>query len=200
MNYNFEDDNKTRKKIKKIILKIFLWIIEIFSVIFLAYFIVNYTIEKTVVNTNSMENTLFNNDSIIIDKFIYKIRKPKRFEVIVFKDSTKHQSYYNIKRIIGLPNETIQIKDNNIYINNEIIKEKIIVDNMINYGLANEEITLDEDEYFVLGDNRNNSEDSRFASLGNVVKNDIIGMARIRLSPFNFISKLNNIIENERKD
>lgn len=199
MDYNFDNDKKN-KKIKKIILKTLIWIVEIIAVIFLAYFIVNYTIEKTVVKGNSMENTLYNNDSILIDKFIYNIRKPKRFEVIVFKDSLKNQSYYNIKRIIGLPGESVLIKDNNIYINGEIIEETINVETIINYGLADEEIILEENEYFVLGDNRNNSEDSRFASMGNVLNKDIIGMARIRLSPFNFVDKLNNIKENSKEE
>ena len=67
---------------------------------------------------------------------------------------------------------------------------------MINYGLAEEEITLEENEYFVLGDNRNNSEDSRFASIGNITRDEIIGKAALRLSPFNFISKL-NLVESQ---
>ncbi|NLL00787.1 MAG: signal peptidase I [Clostridiales bacterium] len=175
----------------KIMIEIFIWAAQIAAVVFLAYFIVYYCIEKTNVVGVSMENTLSANDPIIINKFTYRVSDPKRFDVIVFKQSGKEHSFYNIKRIIGLPGETILIKDGNIYIDNVIIEDKVLVDDMINYGLASEEITLEDNEYFVLGDNRNNSEDSRFASIGNITRDEIIGKAALRMSPFNFISKLN---------
>ncbi|TAH72212.1 MAG: signal peptidase I [Anaerolineaceae bacterium] len=175
----------------KIWIEIFIWAAQIAAVIFLAYFIVYYCIEKTNVIGGSMENTLSANEPIIINKFTYRVSDPKRFDVIVFKQSGKEHSFYNIKRIIGLPGETILMKDGSIYINQEIVEDIVIVDEMINYGLAGEEIILEDNEYFVLGDNRNNSEDSRFASIGNITKDEIIGKAAIRLSPFNFISKLN---------
>jgi signal peptidase I len=127
----------------------------------------------------------------MINKFSYRVSDPKRFDVIVFKQSGKEHSFYNIKRIIGLPGETIIMKEGGIYINNELLEDIVNVDEMLNYGLAGEEITLEDNEYFVLGDNRNNSEDSRFASVGNITKDEIIGKAAIRISPFNFIGKLN---------
>ena len=77
------------------------------------------------------------------------------------------------------------------YILMEVMEDIVNVDEMINYGLAAEELVLEDNEYFVLGDNRNSSEDSRFASIGNITRDEIIGKAVIRLSPFNFISKLN---------
>jgi signal peptidase I len=70
---------------------------------------------------------------------------------------------------------------------------------MANYGLASEEITLEENEYFVLGDNRNNSEDSRFASVGMIRRDDIIGKAFLRMKPFNFVSKLNLVKEDSKE-
>lgn len=190
MDYDFEKESKN-PTIKNILIEIFIWAAMIGAVIFLAYFIVYYCIEKTNVIGESMENTLTADDVIIINKFTYHINDPKRFDVIVFKQSGKEHSYYNIKRIIGLPGETILIKDDNIYINGEIIEDIVNVEPMVNYGLADEEIVLEDNEYFVLGDNRNNSEDSRFASIGNITRDDIIGKAALRLSPFNFISKLN---------
>lgn len=190
MEFDFEKENK-KNTIIKILIDIFIWAAEIAAVIFLAYFIVYYCIEKTTVIGSSMESTLYAGDSIIINKFAYRISDPKRFDVIVFKQSGKEHSFYNVKRIIGLPGETILIKDGHIYINGEILEETINVEEMVNYGLAAEEITLEENEYFVLGDNRNNSEDSRFASIGNITRDEIIGKAALRLSPFNFISKLN---------
>lgn len=190
MDFDFERESK-KPDVIKILIEIFIWAAEIAAVIFLAYFIVYYCIEKTTVIGNSMENTLFADDQVIINKFIYRISDPKRFDVIVFKQSGKEHSFYNIKRIIGLPGETVQIKDGAIYINGELLEETVEVEEMANYGLAAEEIVLEENEYFVLGDNRNNSEDSRFASIGNITRDEIIGKASLRLSPFNFISKLN---------
>ncbi|CRZ34338.1 signal peptidase I [Herbinix hemicellulosilytica] len=190
MDFDFERESK-KPAVMKILIEIFIWAAQIAAVIFLAYFIIYYCVEKTTVIGSSMEKTLSANDQIIINKFIYHVSDPKRFDVIVFKQSGKEHSFYNIKRIIGLPGETVQIKDGYIYINGEVLEEIIEVDEMVNYGLAAEEIVLEENEYFVLGDNRNNSEDSRFASIGNITRDEIIGKASLRLSPFNFISKLN---------
>lgn len=192
MDFDFDFERESRKPaVIKILIEIFIWAAQIAAVIFLAYFIIYYCVEKTTVIGSSMENTLSANDQIIINKFIYRISDPKRFDVIVFKQSGKEHSFYNIKRIIGLPGETIQIRDGAVYINGEELEEIIEVEEMINYGLAAEEIVLEENEYFVLGDNRNNSEDSRFASIGNITREEIIGKAFLRLSPFNFVNKLN---------
>ena len=133
-----------------------------------------------------MDSTLLANEPIIINKFIYRISDPKRFDVIVFKQSGKEHSFYNIKRIIGLPGETIIIENGEILIDGKVLENNVKVDPMVNYGLASEEILLEDNEYFVLGDNRNSSEDSRFASIGNISRDDIIGKASLRLSPFNF--------------
>lgn len=190
MDYNFNDENKKSVFIK-IIREILIWGLQIAAVVFLAYFIVYYTVEKTDMVGSSMEETLYDGDSIIINKFSYRFTEPERFDVIVFKQTGKEHGYYNIKRIIGLPGETLQFKDDNIYIDGVIVEEEISVKPMINYGLASEEITLEDNEYFVLGDNRNNSEDSRFASIGYIRREEIIGKATLRLSPFNFINKLN---------
>lgn len=190
MRYNFDSEDTSEKR-KKIIKEVIIWAVEIIAVILLAYFLVEYAVEKTTVVGESMETTLQEEDKIIINKFAYRFSKPKRFDVIVFKQSGKEHSYYNIKRIIGLPGETVQIKDGVVYINDEPITEKSAVDVIKNPGLAVEPITLEDKEYFVLGDNRNLSEDSRFANIGNVVFDDIIGKAWIRLKPFNFVNELN---------
>ena len=190
MRYNFDSEDTSEKR-KKIIKEIIIWVVEIIAVILLAYFLVEYAAEKTTVVGESMETTLQEGDKVIINKLAYRFSKPNRFDVIVFKQRGKEHSYYNIKRIIGLPGETVQIKDGVVYINGEPITEKSAVDVIINPGLAVEPITLEDKEYFVLGDNRNLSEDSRFANIGNVVLDDIIGKAWIRLKPFNFVNELN---------
>ncbi|GAA4653393.1 signal peptidase I [Anaerocolumna aminovalerica] len=190
MDFNFD---KTSRKplVKKIITEGIIWIIELAVVIGLAYFVVNFTIERTTMLGVSMSPTLVDQDKIIINKFAYKFNKPERFDIIVFKQSGNEHSYYNIKRIIGLPGETINITDGNVYVNGELLEEPMVIEPITNSGLAAEEITLDKNEYFVLGDNRNNSEDSRFANIGNILSNEIIGKAWIRTNNFNFVNKLN---------
>lgn len=190
MDFDFDKESK-KPFLMKLFIEIFIWAAQIAAVIFLAYFIVYYALERTHMVGMSMEATLQDGDQIIINKLAYRISDPKRFDVIVFEQSGKEHSYYNIKRIIALPGEKLLFKDGIIYINDVPLEEKVIVEPMANYGLASEEITLEENEYFVLGDNRNNSEDSRFASIGMVRRADIIGKAFIRVKPFNFVNKLN---------
>lgn len=190
MYFDFEKDSK-RLHIRKILIQTAIWIAEIAAVILLAFFIVYYALEKTEMVGISMENTMKDGDSIIINKFSYRFAKPKRFDVIVFKQSGNEHSYYHIKRVIGLPGETVQIKGGQIYINGNIQQDIVKTDKINNNGLAEEPIKLEDNEYFVLGDNRNNSEDSRFASIGMIRVGDIIGKAFIRLKPFNFVNKLN---------
>ena len=198
MDFNFEKESK-KPLLMKIFIEVFIWAAEIAAVIFLAYFIVYYALERTDMVGISMEGTLQNDDQIIINKFSYRFGDPERFDVIVFQQSGKEHSYYDIKRIIALPGEKLLIKDDIIYINDEPLKEAVNVEPMANYGLAEEEIVLEENEYFVLGDNRNNSEDSRFASVGMIRRNDIIGKAFLRMKPFNFVSKLNLIKEGSKE-
>jgi signal peptidase I len=190
MDFDFDKASK-KPLIKKIIFKTIIWIIEIAFVITLAYLIVNYALEKTTMLGVSMETTLKDQDKIIINKFAYKLSKPKRFDVIIFKQTNKEHSYYNIKRIIGLPGEKIRIVSGYIYIDGKLIDEPFVTEPIKNGGLAEEEILLDKNEYFVLGDNRNNSEDSRFANIGNILFDDIIGKAWIRSNNFTFVSNLN---------
>ncbi len=190
MEFDFDKASK-RPIIKKIIINIIIWSAEIAAVIASAYFIVNYALEKTTMLGDSMVITLNDQDKIIINKFSYRFSKPERYDVIVFKQTNKEHSYYNIKRIIGLPGETVQILDGKIYIGGEVLTEPIVADSMNNSGLAAEEIQLDKNEYFVLGDNRNNSEDSRFANIGNILFDDIIGKAWIRSNDFDFVNNLN---------
>ena len=129
-----------------------------------------------------MENTLHNGDNLIVDKLSYRFRDPERFDIIVFPFQYQANTYY-IKRIIGLPGETVQImEDGSIYINGEKMEEsygrEVIQPETI--GRAAEPIVLGEDEYFVMGDNRNNSSDSRTDIVGNIKREDIIGKAWLR--------------------
>lgn len=199
MKYDFEEKNK-KFTTKKIVKAVIIWLVEIALVIGLAFCIIHFAVEKTKVVGSSMDETLKDGDEVIIDKLSYHFNNPKRFDVIVYKQSNKEHSYYKFKRVIGLPGETVQIKDGVIYINGEVLEEKINVEPMNNAGLASEEVTLDENEYFVLGDNRNNSEDSRFANVGNIIRDEIVGKAWIKLHPFNFVSQLSTKTKDDTKD
>ncbi len=182
---------KKPSKYKKYIKSLILWIVEIVFVILAAYLIIEYAVEKTTMMGISMNTTLNDGDKIIINKIAYLKKDPERYDVIVFNQSKNGHGYYNIKRVIGLPGETIEIINGYVYINGEKLEEEIIVEPMNIAGLAKEELLLQENEFFVLGDNRNSSEDSRFANIGIVVKSDIIGKAWLRLSPFSIIDKIN---------
>ncbi len=182
---------KKPSKYKKYIKSLVLWIVEIILVILAAYLIIEYAVEKTTMMGISMNTTLNDGDKIIINKVSYLKKDPKRYDVIVFNQSKSGHGYYNIKRVIGLPGETIEIINGYVYINGEKLEEEIVVEPMNIAGLAKEELVLQENEFFVLGDNRNSSEDSRFANIGIVVKSDIIGKAWLRLSPFSIIDKIN---------
>lgn len=189
MQFDFDLDDK-REARKRFIYKILVWILEIGLMILLAYLLVTYGLERVSMAGQSMKETIQDKDKILINKLSYRFSNPKRFDVIVYKQQGKEHSYYTIRRVIGLPGETIQIKDGCVYIDGEKIEEKVEVEKMENGGLALEEITLDDDEYFVLGDNRNASEDSRFANVGNIYREDIIGKAWIRLNGFTFINSI----------
>ena len=182
-----------REKLISIIRSILLWILAVGGAIALAYFLVHFGLAKTTVDA-SMAPTLDDGDRILVDRIRYRIVKPKRNDIIVFcQDSNpdRKDAFYNVKRIVGLPGETIQIKNGGIFINGEEMTEAVNVDRMMIAGLATYEVKLGDDEYFVLGDSRNSSEDSRYASIGNVKRSEIIGYAWIRLNRFSFVNNLN---------
>lgn len=167
--------------------------IYLLIVLFLTLFVIKYIGQRTKVEGSSMLPTLQNGDNLIVDKITYRFSDPKRFDIIVFPVEQafhdQEKSYY-IKRIIGLPGETIQIVDGNILINGEVLEENYGLEKMLDPGRARDMITLGEDEYFVLGDNRNNSSDSRQPYVGNVKRSKIIGRARFRIWPFSAFGKV----------
>ena len=192
INYDFDYDRKERKsKIVKIILKALLWIVILSGAVAAAWALTTYCVELTNMTGNSMEETLLEGDRILINRMSYINSDPERFDVIVFEKNGKEHSYYGIRRVIGLPGEKVQIIEGYVYINDEKLEEPYNLEPMNVSGLAGEALILDEDEFFVLGDNRNKSEDSRFTSMGNVAREEIIGKAWIRTNNFGIISKMN---------
>lgn len=182
---------ETTPTVKKIIKEIIVWLLLIVLTITASYFITTNIFVKTAVAGVSMEPTLMEGQVVIVNKIEYYLKSPRRNDVIVYKQSNREHSYYEIKRVIGLPGETVKIKNGIIYINDEVLKEKVKTETIENAGLAEEGIKLDDNEYFVLGDNRNDSEDSRFASVGNVLKNEILGKAVATEKPFTLVDSLN---------
>ena len=170
------------KKVLKEILSTSLYILFVLCAV---YVVIHFVGQRTQVQGSSMEPKLSNEDNLIVDKISYRFHDPERFDIVVFPFRYEDNVFY-IKRIIGLPGETVQIdEEGNILINGEILEEEYGKEVIANPGRAYEEITLAEDEYFLMGDNRNNSTDSRDPSVGNVRKDEIIGRAWLRIWPFN---------------
>lgn len=159
-------------------------LIYVAVVLALTFVVITYVGQRTQVNGESMYPTLYDRDNLIVDKLSYRFHEPERFDIIVFPYQYKEKTYY-IKRVIGLPGETVQIIDGYVYIDGEKLDENYGREVMKDAVLASEKITLGEDEYFVLGDNRNASEDSRFPDVGNIRREDIIGKAWVRIWPVN---------------
>ena len=168
------------------ILSFLLYVVVVVGITFL---IIHYVGQRTYVSGSSMENTLSDGDNLIVDKITYRFSDPKRYDIIVFPYQYEENTYF-IKRIIGLPGETVQIVDGIIYIDGEALQESYGREVMKNSGLAADPVTLGEDEYFVLGDNRNDSTDSRDPSVGKIPRERIIGRAWVRIWPLSKIGIL----------
>ncbi len=145
--------------------------------VFLAFVLVFSIGMRTSVIGDSMEPALHNGQEILMNRILYRISKPGRGDVIVFLPNGSQNSHLYVKRVVGLPGETVQIRDGNVYIDGVILDEGELFDKIIDPGIAQNEILLESDEYFVLGDNRNSSEDSRSGNIGAVGKDSIIGKA-----------------------
>ncbi|MDE6254402.1 MAG: signal peptidase I [Lachnospiraceae bacterium] len=160
-------------------------VIDILVVIVIAVFVSVYLCKEEKVTGNSMASVLNSNEKVFVDTISYNIFEPDRYDVVMFNIKSKdnmEETY--IKRIIGLPGETVQIKDGKIYINDKELNYNSKKDRIVNAGIAADAVKLGKDEYFVMGDNWNSSEDSRFTSIGNVKLKNITGKVWVRVSPF----------------
>ena len=185
-----EDEPLTKESVAKEIISVIINVLVCFAIVFL---ITHFVGQRTVVSGSSMEDTLSDGDNLIVDKISYRFNDPERYDVVVFPPKYEEDTYY-IKRIIGLPGEVVRIDSEGvIYINGEALDEQYGTETILNAGLASSEILLGPNEYFVLGDNRNNSTDSRFEAVGNISGDDIVGRAWLRVYPFNEFGFVENI-------
>lgn len=148
-----------------------------------VYIVPNFVLQRTIVDGSSMADTLLNGEQLYVEKLSYRFDALDRFDIIVFYPYGRANEEYYVKRIIGLPGETVQIIDSKIYINGEILEENYGKEPIEDPGRAAQPITLADDEYFVMGDNRNVSKDSRTEEVGNVKKENIGGRAILRILP-----------------
>ena len=154
-------------------------------VLVMTFLVVTYVGQRTKVIGSSMSPTLADGDNLIVDKISYRFHDPERFDIVVFPFRYADKTYY-IKRIIGLPGETVYIdEEGTIYIDGEVLNENFGKEVIQDPGRAYEPVKLGTDEYFVLGDNRNHSQDSRDPYVGVLKRSDLMGRAFVRIYPLN---------------
>ncbi len=181
----FRRRRRRRSKFRIEMLKpVAVWTGKIAIVCLFAFVFVWYFGQRLAVVGDSMSPILSNGDVTLVNRIVYDATAPKRGDIIVFKPKGNENSHYYIKRIIGLPGETVQILEGEIYIDGEKLEEDYGVSEITDPGIAAEEIELAGDEFFVLGDDRENSEDSRMADVGAVKRSYIYGKVWFIVSPW----------------
>ncbi len=173
-------ENKEKTGARGFLYDIIFYAVLIFICI---YILPNFVIQRTIVDGSSMADTLLDGEHLYVEKLSYRFDALDRFDIIVFYPYGRENEEYYVKRIIGMPGETIQIIGSEIYINGEALEEHYGKDPIADPGRAAVPITLGEDEYFVMGDNRSISKDSRTNEVGNVKKENIGGRAVFRIKP-----------------
>ena len=160
------------------------WVFQIMVTLVFAAVVAIMMFQTVTMQESSMEPNYTVGQKFFVNKVAYKVGSPKRGDIIVFRTNASDDAALHIRRVIGLPGETIRIKDGQIYIDGELYREGRGLEEIENEGLAKDGVTLQSGEYFVLGDNRNNSEDSRYADIGNVNKKYIEGKLWFVNSPW----------------
>ena len=175
---------KKRRKVNyELLQEIIIWLFQIALVCFAAFVLVWYFGQRVSVIGDSMNPGLKNGDITLVNRLVYDVRKPIRGDIIAFKPNGNESSHYYMKRVIGLPGETIECKEGIIFIDGEMLEEDYKTTAIEELGLLEEPITLKSDEFFVLGDDRQSSEDSRMANIGNVKRSEIAGKVWFVISP-----------------
>ena len=190
---DFRNLNQERRDISPLHSAVY-WIADVASVLVLAVFVVLFFCHRVTVAGQSMEPTLAASDVVLVNRVTYHFDDPSRFDVVVFEKENNSAVKKYVKRVIGLPGETVQIIEEMIYIDGVPLEGEAGLEHVTLAGLASDPVVLGADEYFVLGDNRDSSEDSRFSNIGNVNKSQIVGKVWFRVSPISrigFVSSVN---------
>lgn len=157
-----------------------------------ALLVTHFIAIRSVVEGSSMNPTLTDQDSVLVSRITYSLSEPARFDIVVFELKNEPGTYY-IKRVIGLPGETVSIRDGKVLVNGQVLEDDIYGNaEIIRPGRAVREVTLGEGEYFVMGDNRNNSQDSRYEEPGNIQRSQLIGKVVLRLLPLSSFGKVSH--------
>lgn len=181
---------------------ILLLAVHVIAAISIAWFIVWGFGQNQVMVGQSMQPTIEPDETVAIDRIAYHFNYPERYDVILYYNEDVIADDYeaskdndvvpevSIKRIIGLPGETVRIADGRVYINEVPLDDGSEFNRISLAGIADKPIKLDEDEYFVVGDNHQASEDSRYEKIGNIARYRIIGKVWLRLKPFNKFGRI----------
>ena len=173
---------RRRKKISTTIVhEILSYVAGILIAAFLAFVIVYFVGIRTSVIGVSMEPALYNGQGILINRFAYKLANPRAGDVVVFLPNGNQNTHYYVKRVVAGPGETVQIREGILYVNGKAVEDDTY-DLIADAGIAEHEIKLGNDEYFVMGDNCNSSEDSRSGNIGPVSRDDIVGKAWFKMA------------------
>ena len=166
-------NNKSKNRIWKMLKEILSISAYLLCIMIATWFILNFVAIRARVDGSSMESTLSNGEGVIVERLSYRFGSPKRFDIIVFPYQYKKDTYY-IKRIIGMPGESVYIENGDIYIDDVLLTESYGREVMKEAGMAATPVLLGKGEYFVLGDNRNDSSDSRDPSVANIKRKDML--------------------------
>ena len=166
-----------------LLFRILILFLEILLVVLMAYFVSRLFFRTVSMMDSSMEPTMSVGDTMLLDKAAFRLHSPRRGDVIAYRTTDDETEILHVKRIIGLPGETVQIVDGPILIDGETYIVGKNFSEIIDPGIASDRITLADDEFFVLGDNRNGSRDSRYGSVGNVRSKRVEGKIWFRIRP-----------------
>ena len=169
-------------KIKRFSRAVFGWFLVVLIAMIAGYAFVTFFFQTVNIVGPSMSPTLKDGQVAVVNKIKYKVKDIERYDIVVYK-KVESDSYYDVKRIIALPGETVKIENGKVYINGSMLNDSPIETSIMNAGIASKDILLDDNEYFVLGDNVNNSEDSRYTNIGIISKSEIIGKVTSIIRP-----------------
>lgn len=186
---DFRNLNQERREISPLHSAVY-WIADVAVVLVLAVFVVLFFCDRVTVTGQSMEPTLTASDVVLVNQVTYHFDDPARFDVVVFEKENNSAVKKYVKRVIGLPGETVQIIEEVVYIDGVPLTGEAGLEHVTLAGLASSPVVLGADEYFVLGDNRDSSEDSRFSNIGNVKRDEIQGRVWLRVAPFSKFGKV----------